>query len=130
MLIYVFAFVLISATDLKFRIIPKGINLALVAATSTHLIVSGNVALLLASLLSFPIYALVYRLTKGAIGYGDVRLAPVAIDLHSNTPTSPLSIHLLAWVFAGFFVLLRNSPSTSLPFAPFLLSVTIIINHL
>lgn len=130
MLLYLFPFVLISATDFKFRVIPKGINLALVASTATYLVVTRNMGLLVASLTTFLIYALFYRLTKGGVGYGDVRLAPVAIDFHVITPTGPLTIHLLAWAFAGFVLLIKKHSSSSLPFAPFLLSATIIINHL
>lgn len=127
---YFFAFVLISATDLKFRIIPKGLNLALVATTSTYLMITRNEALLLASLVAFLIYAILYRLSKGGVGYGDVRLAPAAMDFYAITPTGPLTIHLLAWVLAGFLLLLKKHSSPSLPFAPFLLAATIIINHL
>jgi Flp pilus assembly protein protease CpaA len=127
---YFLAFVLISATDLKFRIIPKGLNLALVATTSIYLMIAGKATLLVASLIAFQIYALLYRLTKGGVGYGDVRLAPAVIDFYAGTPTGLLTIHLLAWVFAGFVLLIKKDSSSSLPFAPFLLSATIIINHL
>jgi Flp pilus assembly protein protease CpaA len=128
--IYFFALVLISASDLRFRIIPKGLNLALVVTTSTYLMIAGNGTLLLASLIAFLSYALLHRLTRGGVGYGDVRLAPVAIDFYGSTPNGPLTIHLLAWVFAGLVLLLKKHSSSSLPFAPFLLSATIIINHL
>ena len=128
--LYFFAFVLISATDLKFRVIPKGLNLALVATTATYFMIAGKATLLVASLIAFQIYALLYRLTNGGIGYGDVRLAPAVIDFYASAPTGPLTIHLLAWVFAGFVLLIKEHSSSSLPFAPFLLSATIIINHL
>jgi leader peptidase (prepilin peptidase)/N-methyltransferase len=127
---YLLAFVLISASDLRFRIIPKGLNLALVVTTSTYLLIAGNRTLLLASLIAFLSYALLHRLTRGGVGYGDVRLAPAAIDFYVSTPTGPLTIHLLAWVFAGLVLLMKKHSSSSLPFAPFLLSATIIINHL
>lgn len=87
-------------------------------------------AVLMASLFAFLIYALLFRLTKGSVGYGDVRLAPVAIDFHALAPTGSLSIHFSAWVFAGLFLLINKSPSRSLPFAPFLFLAAIIINHL
>lgn len=133
MFLYSLALLLISAADLRFRIIPKGLNLMLFAITSLYLMIAGNTAGLSASLFALTIYALLYRLTKGALGYGDVRLAPAAIDFHAVTPTGSLSVHILAWVFAGFFLLIKRSSSPSLPsvpLAPFLLSATLIINHL
>jgi hypothetical protein len=108
----------------------------LLAITSFYLMIAGNTAGLSASFFAFAIYALIYRLTKGSLGYGDVRLAPVAIDFHAITPAGSLSIHILAWVFAGFFLLIKKSSSPSLPslpsvpLAPFLLSATLIINNL
>ena len=130
MLIYFFAFGLISAADLRFRVIPKGMNFALVATVFTYLLITRNEAFLLASLMAFLIYALLYRLSKGGIGYGDVRLAPAPIDFYATIPNGPLTIHLLAWVLAGFVLLIKKRASSSLPLAPFLLSATLIINHL
>ena len=128
--IHFIAFALISAADLRFRVIPKGVNFALVATTFTYLLITRNIALLLACLMAFLIYALLYRLSKGGVGYGDVRLAPAPIDFYATTPTGPLTIHLLAWVFAGLVLLIKKRASSSLPLAPFLLSATLIINHL
>lgn len=105
-------------------------NFALVATTFTYLLITRNAALLLASLMAFLIYALLYRLSKGGVGFGDVRLAPAPVDFYATTPTGPLTIHLLAWVFAGLVLLIKKRASSSLPLAPFLLSATLIINHL
>ncbi|MBU3715696.1 MAG: hypothetical protein FGM63_01460 [Candidatus Nanopelagicaceae bacterium] len=128
--LYLLALLLISVTDIKFRVIPKGLNLALLATTSSFLMLSGKVAVVLASLFAFLLYAGLYRLTKGGVGYGDVRLAAVAIDFQTLAPIGSLSIHCMAWVIAGLVLLVKKSPSRSLPFAPFLLSATIIVNHL
>ena len=105
-------------------------NFALVATTFTYLLMTRNAALLLACLMAFLIYALLYRLSKGGVGFGDVRLAPAPVDFYATTPTGPLTIHLLAWVFAGLVLLIKKRASSSLPLAPFLLSATLIINHL
>jgi prepilin signal peptidase PulO-like enzyme (type II secretory pathway) len=128
--LYSLALLLISAADLRYRVIPKGLNLTLVAITTVYLMFAGKTASLSASLFASLIYALLYRLSRGGLGYGDVRLAPAAIDFQAVTPAGSLSIHLLGWTFAGVFLLIKRNSSPSLPFAPFLLPATLIINHL
>lgn len=67
----------------------------------------------------FFIYSQIFRLSRASIGYGDVRLAPVAAYLYPET--NPLQAHLLAWVVAGLLVLLfRREIGARVPFAPFL----------
>lgn len=134
MALYYTLLFLIAAVDLKFRIIPKGLNIFCISTVYCHLLgsqfASGELTALCYSILYgvayFLFYSLLFRVSKGALGYGDVRLAPAIVDFQSLNPSS---IHLLAWVLAGSSAIINPKGLKSLPFAPFLLGASIIINH-
>ena len=117
---------MIAICDLRYRVIPKGLNFLgislLLACTSRERFIYA----LTASFCTYILYALMFRVSRAEIGYGDVRLAPLAADYSWG---NPLPIHLLAWALAGIFSLLRGKMGMRFPFAPFLLAATVIVNQ-
>ncbi len=114
--------ILISATDIRFRIIPKRITFL-----SYLLLYSLNILNLFIGLMVYLIYVLMAKIfhiltSKVGIGYGDIRAAGLVIGFDQSLE-SGLKIHLLAWLIAGTFWILMNAIRgrwKSLPFAPFL----------
>jgi len=116
---------LIVAADIKYRRIPKRLNFALIA-----LLLPAGWAICLTAGLVWFVYLTIYRLSAGAIGYGDVRLAPatghflIGGDLNFTAIFAP---HCLAWCGGGGLALLiRRRGAQSLPFAPFLFFASLI----
>ena len=109
MLLLLFPF---AITDLAYRRIPKHLNhLVLLPA---WLIDPKN------AIVIYFLYFSIFRLSRGAIGYGDVRFAPITVILSDLSGTSPFAPHLLAWVIGGLFAVFRLSSDLRLPFAPFI----------
>lgn len=125
--IYYVLFILIALCDLRFHVIPKGLNFlglgVLILSTPKHLLIF----LILSSIIMYLIYCGVYRLSRGKMGYGDVRLAPLPATYDEH---HPFPIHLLAWILAGVAILFRRDLGRELPLAPFLLVATFIFNEL
>lgn len=124
---YFLVFTLIAVCDLKNRLIPKGLNFFLIFwSVFIQLNQFGYIAIV-CSIFSFLTYAALFRVTGGRIGYGDVRLAPAVGNLKD---VNPIAIHLIAWILAGVFAIFTGKRKKNLPFAPFLLTASLIINHL
>ena len=115
---------LLVATDLRFRIIPKHLNFFCFVI----LFLNFTFQKVIWALLLFLIYSLLFRICRGSVGYGDVRLAPVAAFAVQDQ--SPLVIHAFAWVGAGIFLLIKGNTCRSVPFAPFLAFSLVSIMHL
>lgn len=115
---------LISAVDIRYRIIPKRI----LFFSYSILFFSRSLATLFWALLLFLVYGFVYKVANGSIGYGDVRLAPLAALVADET--SPLLIHAGAWLLAGFFLCTSRRLHSSIPFAPFFSFSLITNTHL
>ena len=115
---------LLSFADIKYRIIPKRLTFL----TYLLLLQRGNFSILLWALWIFLGYLFLFHFSKGGIGYGDVRLAPLAALVAGEA--NPLLIHLVAWCLAGLFLILRGKLHSSLPFAPFFSLSLLIITHL
>ncbi|MFM1788662.1 MAG: hypothetical protein RLZZ12_11 [Actinomycetota bacterium] len=127
MVIYYGIFALLALCDLRFHLIPKGLNflcLGVLLLTAPKDLLG---LLILNSLVTYLIYCGIFRLSRGKMGYGDVRLAPLPATYDEN---HPLPIHLLAWTLAGVATLFRRDLSSELPLAPFLLVATFIFNEL
>ncbi|NDC51722.1 MAG: hypothetical protein EBZ66_00970 [Actinobacteria bacterium] len=116
--------VLISAVDIKYRIIPKRI----IFLTFLLLIFKTSITSVFWAITLFLLYLLIFRFSKGALGYGDVRLAPLAGMMADQA--NPVLIHLFAWVLAGFYLVARGQLQSNLPFAPFFCISFITITHL
>jgi hypothetical protein len=112
---------LISSVDIRYRIIPKRI----LFLSCSVLFLSRSLTVLGWALFLFIVYGSLYRVANGSIGYGDVRLAPLAAIVAAET--SPLLVHAGAWVLAGLFLLIRRRLNSSIPFAPFF-SLSLITN--
>jgi hypothetical protein len=111
----------ISAADLRYRRIPKHLNLLWVIVNS---VLKPESVLLVAFVYLF--YLSLKLIFKSGIGYGDVRFAPITAFL-SVSPTQCLFTHLLSWTIAGIWVLITpRSRRSSLPFAPFLAAAVIL----
>ncbi|MFZ8872454.1 MAG: prepilin peptidase [Candidatus Nanopelagicaceae bacterium] len=127
MVIYYALFILIAICDLRFHVIPKGLNFlglgVLILATPNHLLGF----LIFNTLITYLFYCGVYRVSRGKMGYGDVRLAPLPATFNES---HPFPIHLLAWLLAGVATLFRRDLGRELPFAPFFLVATFIFNQL
>lgn len=127
MLICLAALALLSFSDIRYRIIPKGLNFSAFMALALFMFMTHPLSGLVYPLGTYLTYCLVFRLSSGRIGYGDVRVAPLAMDYHTLDPTL---VHLLGWSLAGLYVLTSRNLKGSVPFAPFLLASALIINHL
>lgn len=115
---------LMAAADLRFHIIPKHLNYSCFAI----LLFTPSFELLFWSLGLFLVYLTIFKASSGALGYGDVRLAPVAAISAQNQ--SPLAIHVFAWALAGLYLLSKGEFRRSLPFAPFFAVSLITMTHL
>ncbi len=119
-----FALILLSAADMRDRVIPKRIvfcnAMAIVFFDPDNLIffcIIWIIYILLAKFL-FEIYK------SSAIGYGDIRIAGLTIS-SSNGFEGAISAHIYAWLIASILVAFawiskRRSLYRSFPFAPFL----------
>jgi prepilin signal peptidase PulO-like enzyme (type II secretory pathway) len=118
-------FALIAFSDLRFRIIPKGLNFVALAILASYAVWERSISIFTSMLAVYILYGLIYRSTKGKIGYGDVRLAPMAVtqDVYVT-----LQIHSLAWILAGFLALFHRDIRRAIPFAPFLFMSTLMFN--
>ncbi len=125
--LYYGLFTLIALCDLRFHVIPKGLNFLglgfLILFAPKHLLGF----LILNSIITYLIYCGIYRVSRGKMGYGDVRLAPLPATFDKS---HPFPIHLLAWSLAGVATLFRRDLRSELPLAPFLLVATFIFNQL
>lgn len=115
---------LVTATDIRYRIIPKRLNFLALALIP----LSTEVKKILWAYGLFFTYCIFYRLFEGRIGYGDVRLAPVAAIL--TDAANPLLIHGFAWLLAGVFLLYKRKMNINLPFAPFFTLSALFLPHL
>lgn len=115
---------LLSFADIKYRIVPKRLTFL----TYLLLLQSGNFSILLWAIGIFLGYLLLFHFSKGGIGYGDVRLVPLAALVAGEA--NPLLVQLVAWCLAGLFLILRGKLHSSLPFAPFFSISLLIITHL
>lgn len=115
---------LVTATDIRYRIIPKRLNFLALAL----ILFSMNFATILWAIALFLLYCIFYRIFGGRIGYGDVRLAPVAAVL--TEVANPLLIHGFAWFLAGIFLLYKRKMNINLPFAPFFTLSALFLPHL
>ncbi|MGA1158847.1 MAG: prepilin peptidase [Candidatus Nanopelagicaceae bacterium] len=106
---------LLSVTDIKFRRIPKISTITLLIFLSLS-----NPSRIPIAILVFLFFSTIRRFTKYSVGYGDVRLSPVAA-LTTESALKCTELLILAWFFAGIWLLLRwRKRQKSLPFAPFL----------
>ena len=115
---------LVTATDIRYRIIPKRLNFLALALIP----LSMELKEILWAYGLFFTYCIFYRLFGGRIGYGDVRLAPVAAIL--TDAANPLFIHAFAWFLAGIFLLYKRKMNINLPFAPFFTLSALFLPHL
>lgn len=115
---------LVTATDIRYRIIPKRLNFLALALIP----LSMELKKILWAFALFLIYCIFYRLFGGRIGYGDVRLAPVAAILADVA--NPLLIHGFAWFLAGIFLFYKRKMNINLPFAPFFTLSALFLPHL
>lgn len=76
----------------------------------------------------FLSYCFIFRLFRGALGFGDVRLAPLAVFVADSY--NPLLVHGLAWFSAAIFLLGKRRVNMSLPFAPFFSLSLLFLLHL
>ena len=115
-------FILISATDIGYRVIPKRINFL-----GYFLLYLSSIISFFTSLLIYLLYVLIARIfhivkSKSGIGYGDIRISGLVVGFNQDLE-SGLKIHLIAWLIAGTFWISMNAIRgrwKSLPFAPFL----------
>lgn len=113
MLIVGLSLILFSFTDIAERRIPKRLNLL----AATMLLTEPSTAII--GVLIWLVYLFIFRLSGGAMGYGDVRLAPLTALIASN-PASAYVLHLQAWAAAGlFFLTFKGRCGNQVPFAPF-----------
>ncbi|MGA0901565.1 MAG: prepilin peptidase [Candidatus Nanopelagicaceae bacterium] len=106
---------LLSATDIKYRRIPKNFTITLLIFLSCS-----NPNRIPIAILVFLFFSTIRCFSKFSIGYGDVRLSPVAA-LTSESALKCTELLFLSWFFAGIWLLLRwRKREKSLPFAPFL----------
>lgn len=119
-LIVISLWLLIVAADLRYRRIPKALNFALLA-----LLLPLGKAFCAAAMIIWTGYLLIFRLSGGAIGYGDVRLAPATAHFLIGGGLSWGAIiteHCLAWSAGGVHaILIYRRGARTLPFAPYLL---------
>jgi len=115
-------FILISATDIGYRVIPKRITFL-----GYFLLYLSSIISVFTSIVIYLLYVLIAKIfkivkLKSGIGYGDIRVSGLVIGFNQNLE-SGLKIHLLAWLIAGIFSIslyaIRGGWK-SLPFAPFL----------
>ena len=118
---------LLSFTDIRYRLIPKGLNFLALIWLAIYILWNHTPYGLTNLFIIYLTYSLLLRFSRGSIGYGDVRLAPLAMDYGS---LEIVSTHLYSWVFAGAYALISLNWKGSVPFAPFLFTSTLIINHL
>ena len=105
---------LFVTTDIVERRIPKNLNLLALA-----LLIS-DLSALTCGILVWSLYLAMFRVSRGGMGYGDVRLAPLTALITSD-PGELLALHAGAWIMAGVFLLvIKGRPRTNLPFAPFI----------
>lgn len=109
---------LVVAADIKFHRIPKHLNFVILL-----LIFTDRPTLLSYGILIWSAYFLLSVYTGGAMGYGDVRLAPATLiaapewGMSISALTAP---HLLAWGLAATFIALRRPNfHARIPLAPF-----------
>lgn len=115
---------LVTATDIRYRIIPKRLNFLALALIP----LSMELKKILWAYGLFFTYCIIYRIFGGRVGYGDVRLAPVATIL--TDAANPLLIHGFAWFLAGIFLLYKRKMNINLPFAPFFTLSALFLPHL
>jgi len=115
---------LVTATDIRYRIIPKRLNFLALSLIPFSM----ELKKVLWAYGLFFIYCIFSRIFGGRIGYGDVRLAPVAAIL--TDVANPLLIHGFAWFLAGIFLLYKRKMNVDLPFAPFFTLSALFLPHL
>jgi len=111
--------ILVSATDIRFRIIPKHINFALILV-----LLIGHPERSRFFVATFLLCSTLRILSKFSLGYGDIRLAS-AISLLSSSWENCIYVNSVVWVIAGGWVVLGRQFlviewGKTLPFAPFL----------
>lgn len=125
-----------TVTDLKFhKIYNKHLGCALLFAAP--FLTLANMA---TGALNYCFYNCLYRASRGAIGFGDVRLA-FLIGIYSHRFTEKISsivaANLISWVCAGIMAVIlriwkRRNLEDRLAFAPFMflgLIISLPINH-
>jgi len=111
----IFVLLLLSAVDIKSRRIPKATTLSLLAILS---LTNGN--RIPDALFVFLGFGLLRWRSRFAVGYGDVRVSPVAA-LITDSLKSCVELLLVSWCLAGIWLLIRRqNGDETLPFAPFL----------
>jgi prepilin signal peptidase PulO-like enzyme (type II secretory pathway) len=115
---------LLSAADIRYRTIPKRVNLLAIGI----IVIKGDLVVALWAIILFLTYCAIFLLFKNSIGFGDVRLAPIAAN--ASDLITPLAIHGLAWTLAGLFVISKRGVEKSLPFAPFFALSMLSVPHL
>ena len=117
--------VLLACCDYQFHLIPKRLNFLALGAMIPAVGLTG----ILWAVGIFFLYVFLFRLSRGGLGYGDVRLSPLgAVVLPEATP---ISAHLLAWMIAGgIALLLIRERQKRLPFAPAIFSSIILLKFL
>ena len=110
---------LLSITDIRFRRIPKATTLLLLVIHSI-----AHPSRLPIAILIFLVFCLLRWISNFSVGYGDVRLSPIAA-LITDSLTSCIELFLSCWCFAGLWLLalrrylLGRYREETLPFAPF-----------
>ena len=116
---------LASLVDARLKRIPKGLNhMAIILTIMIH-----GLSAIMWGFLIYLSYIAIYKISQSSIGYGDVRIAPIATLVLDSV--NPIAIHLGAWVLAGLFLIsIRWGKVGSLPFAPFLFASMLLMPHL
>jgi prepilin signal peptidase PulO-like enzyme (type II secretory pathway) len=107
-----------AITDICYRRIPKNLNHLLLIFIWLH-------EPILVPLIWLS-YLAIFRFSKGAIGYGDVRLAPCTLLPSSHGENPWIEPHLYAWVLGGVVALFSLKSKENLPFAPFIFAGALI----
>jgi hypothetical protein len=124
---YWFLLTLIAAADIRWHRIPKALNFALIAVVAL-----ADFRYIPWIFMTWIFYCLLFRVAKGAIGYGDVRLSPTLVYACGAPPVGISQFvlpHLSLWTCAGIYVLIRrNGAKEALALAPFFVVVTAILS--
>ena len=115
---------LLSFIDVRDRRVPRKI---VYLALLSLIFISGPHVLIF-SVMSFLLYLLIFIVSRGALGLGDLRLSLLTgayIGSSQQHLSSFLVLNFMSWLSATFFIFSRRilqgrSASESLPFAPFM----------
>lgn len=114
--------ILISVTDIKFHKVHRlHVYLATLSLLPWMSIQATKVALF-----NLTIYLLLFLLSKGQIGFGDVRLSLLIgayLGLQQMGYSEVLTVNLISWSCASLYILERwlfKGSNYAVPFAPFM----------